>query len=189
MEYNEIKFDSKEEVFFLWFLQDMKKAGFIDNYKYQPVAIELTPKQTYKFKKVMKTKEKIVDKHLLHPYRYTADFEIHWNTSAKGLFYENINEVVEDSNVPFFANSLGKRSISIVDTKASYNLKDSNRRFSSTQKVLFLLKNIYVQQIVPQKLFEKTFTPNRYLMTDKGVKLRTIHFKIKTLKEYIDANI
>jgi len=46
---------------------------------------------------------------------------------------------------------------------------------------------VFVNIIIPEKHFDKTFTPKRFLTTDKSGKPRKIKYKnIKSLKQFIE---
>ena len=72
---------------------------------------------------------------------------------------------------------------SYIDVKGLFDRNKSNSTFSIIQKVLFSEKGIYAQKIVPEKLFERTFTPKKYLKTDKSGKPRKIKWEVKLLEE------
>ena len=78
--------DSKEEVYFSWWLDELQMAGFIRRWYYQAFSFSLSDRVQYKVKKPLKTKVRVDDKLLLHPHTYTPDFFIDWDESARGLF-------------------------------------------------------------------------------------------------------
>ena len=44
----------------------------------------------------------------------------------------------------------------------------------------------YINLFVPPKIFKKTFTPKRYLLTDVSKTKRKINFPTKSLEEFIN---
>ena len=59
------------------------------------------------------------------------------------------------------------------------------RLFSINQKWMYSEHGIYIQKVIPQKLFADTFTPKRYLMTDGGGQARKIKWDVKSLEEFV----
>ena len=119
--YNGIEFDSMEEIEFYWWIEEAMNEGFIYNI-HQQVEYNLSPRQSMEITKQLKTKTKKVDKFLLHPHKYTSDFEF------------QIGEKWFDYNMPFILN---EAYFLIVDVKGSFNQHGGDREFSINQKWLF----------------------------------------------------
>jgi hypothetical protein len=172
---------SKEELYFSWWLDELKEADYINSWEYEPKSFTLIDKVKYGWSKQLKTKEKHMESTLLNDLCYTPDFRIQW--SHKGC------------NSPFVWQYKSKRShafsiligeVSYIDVKGTFDRNKSNSTFSIIQKVMYDKRGILVEKVVPQKLFEKTFTPKRYLLTDGGGQARKIKWKVKSLEEYLD---
>jgi hypothetical protein len=182
------KWDSKEEEYFFWYVEELQEAGFIDNIKYQPKPFPLFDGAKYTFNKQLKTKSKSVTRTLLKPHQYQADFLLGWSDIAIDVFFA-VNSNTDMLKLPFYAYLLTKNDEyrSVVDVKGTFNQNDAWRRFSIEQKWVWDKYQIYVQKIIPQKLFKDTFTPSRYLLTDKSGKPRKINWEIRTLAEFITS--
>ena len=74
IEYDGINFDSNEELEFYHWCIESKKHDIISYFKYNEDTFLLSPKQTIIEKKILKTKTKLVDKHLFHEHVYSPDF-------------------------------------------------------------------------------------------------------------------
>jgi hypothetical protein len=185
-EYGGIIFDSKEEVYFSWYLQELEKAGLISKgwTEYHPRSRVLCEPAYYYWEEKLKTKTVIRKGLLLKGCSYTYDFNWLWDKKARGIFFENIDSK-KKLTPPFRAH----RDVSCVEIKGSYSRKGRNSNYRETKakiKWLYHEKNIFVQVIVPEKLFRQTFTPERYLLTDKGGQKRsTITWDVKTLNEFM----
>lgn len=183
---NKDKFQSNEELHFSWYLDELKAKGYIDEWKKNEQSFELTKGLSLKYvvpmKKVAnKTKEQTI----LHPSIYTHDFSIYWNKKAIGLFITDI-DVVSDNKLttPFISHGL----ISYIETKAEFDRGNMTRLAINNIKFVYEKFHIYINIIKVPKIFEKTFTPDRYLMTDKTFKPRTIRYKnVKTIREFIKS--
>lgn len=161
IKYLNMELDSKEEYEFIKWLEEASKNGFIKEWQYKPVVWEITPKVTYPVEKQLKTKTKIVDKFLLHPLTYEPDFRIEFNDSFFFVFGKDVltnikKQVFEDGSM------LGTINIATdiwIDVKGTFNQQDAHRRFSVIQKVIFDKKGIFVNMVIPEKFFKKTWVP------------------------------
>ena len=172
------EYKSKEELYFSLYLDELKDNGYITNYEYECDSYTLSHKATYQTIKKLKTKDSMVHKHLLASHVYTPDFKIKWDFKAFNHFTKN-----QSLELPFWGNNQYQ---SIIEVKPVFDQNNMTRLFSINQKWLFSEHGIYVQKIVPIKLFEKTFTPKRYLLTDGGGQQRKIKFKPRSLEEFIN---
>jgi len=176
---NPLQLKSAEELHFFWYLSELKECGYIDEFYYEPEPIKLSGTIEVEVEKQLKTKVKIEKKTLLQGHEYTMDFIIYWNPNAFGCFHNN-----DDTRFPFYATLENEVSISYVDVKGSWNMHNMNRLFAVNQKWVYDKFGIYIQKIVPEKLFKQTFTPRRFLTTDKSGKLRKIKHDCVLLEEY-----
>lgn len=181
-------FDSDEELQFYWYLMELKNEGLITDVKYHPQVFSLSNKILHVYDKPLKTKSKEIEVTLLSEHRYQADFYFFWTESLNGRFYSSINSRFS-LNYPFITNQSQKsgRYFSIVDVKGTFNQNDAYRRFSIDQKWVYQRYGLYVQKIIPVHLFKNTFTPKRYLFTDKSMKPRKLNYKPLTLNQYLES--
>lgn len=193
------QFDSKEELYFDWYLQELIHAGIVTDYKYQPKPFILSDDVHITAVKQLKTKVKEQEQKVLSGHQYQADFLFYWSDDAPLAFFTNLLMPVPDSfkNFPFIANfSLKKNKFySVIDVKGNFNQNDAWRRFSIDQKWVYQKYGILVQKIIPapqsnglpkSALFPNTFIPKRYQLTDGYKAKRKIHFKYRLLEEYLE---
>lgn len=146
------QYKSKEELYFSWYLDELKEQGLISGYEYEIEPYVLFESFTYydqQFKKKINIREHI----------YTPDF----------IIYNNKTTWLSDH----------------IETKGSFDKHNMIRLFSINQKWMMQKYGIYVQKIIPSKLFKSTFTPKRYLLTDSGIKSRKINHEVVLLEDYI----
>lgn len=202
-------FDSKEELYFYWYLKELVRYGYVEKYVYQPKSFVLIEPVNSIQIIPGKLKRKIKSTMLLREHTYKADFLIYWNNKAEKVFYAMIDEIIAGApfrhdHYPFIANmrknaSNVNNAYSVVDVKGNYSQNDAYRRFSTDQKLVMDKMNIYVQKIVPapsidkngkikvaNALFLKTFVPERYLLTDKNKEIRKIRFPVRSINEYVN---
>ena len=127
----------------------------------------------------------MIVKKLIREHIYTPDFLILWNEKARGVFFNNLLDRVTLSKIPFTVKGLCDKSI--IEIKPAFDQNNMTRLFTINQKWLLEGIGVYCQKIIPVKLFSKTFTPVRYLKTDKTNKKRKLHYIPKALKEYVEV--
>jgi hypothetical protein len=171
LEYRGIMCDSWEEVYILMWLVELQERGLIESINRSP-SFELSKKvtQDYTEEVQLKTKVKTVTKTvtILREHIYTPEFQVVWKVNKEILFHKN--------------------NVSYVEVKPVYDQNNMTRLFKINQKWMFVKHNILVNLLVPEKLFELTFTPKEYLKTKTGKK-RKIKWKIKTFEEWINTVI
>ena len=169
--YNDIIFDSDEEIEFYMWLEEAVKYGFVKSFSYNDVAYDLSPKQTITVEKKLKTKTKMVEKFLLHPHVYTPDFTI-----------------VADHRWALLNDPLDKISENyVIDIKGSFNKHGGDKNFSINQKWMYEKHAIFVNKVIPLKFFAATWCPEKCKLTPKTKKPRTKYTNIPTLLEKFGA--
>lgn len=184
------KFDSSEELYFSWYLEELKNAGYIIEYYREVEPFDLLQPVVFKWNKKLKTKEKEMEFNILREHIYTPDFKIIWDESARGIFVVTEGFTAESrANIPFVGQKLDEDSlVSYIEIKPIFDQNNMTRLFTINQKWVYDKVKIYVQKIIPIKLFKSTFVPKRYLRTDGGRAPRLIKFQIKKLKDFTDDN-
>lgn len=187
-------YPSWEELYFSWYLDDLKKHGYIYHYEYQPEAKTIYPATTIPWTQQLKTKTVMKDHSIFSELTYTTDFKIFWEKKALGVFANDGSPCI---NRPYFmgldSHDFLEEYTTEVDVKGDHSLGQSKKNFSQysfpfKQKMCYSYLGIYVQKIIPAKLFSDTFVPKRYFFTDTGKPGRKLT-KIKkplTISEYIE---
>ena len=179
-----INFDSNEEKYFSWYLEELKGRGYINRWEKIETSYELTDGLSHTYiKKMKKVNDKELIQTILAPSSYTPDFKIYWNKKAYGIFVEEVNVTKNKIKTEFICDSEG---ISIVETKATFDMGNMTRLVTLNIKFLYYRYNIYVNLIKVPTIFKNTFTPDRYLMTDKTFKPRTIKYAVRSLSKFIN---
>lgn len=119
-------------------------------------------------------------KYILHrPVKYTPDRVIFWTEKSKDIFFTDVNEIVNGDVRYFLGHKLPDgQYLSVLDVKSPFGGKNSSDvSFSIKKKWVWVKERIYVNQAVmypikPLKsvvkyLWPMTFTPNRFLYTDR----------------------
>lgn len=195
---------TQEDWFDMW-AEELIKAGYIDEVVTHPdvPTFELFPGYS---KPYGKKKNVIMNKVV-----YTPDRIIKWNMKAEDIFFTSFDGNNKDWDSSYFkASRNGFYHYSLVEIKGpTGNQKAYGQDFKFTQKWLWANTQQYVQKVMLapvkmlknpyQYLWAETFTPQRFLYTDKlmanknkPIPYRTIPNKngvpkwsIRSLEEFI----
>jgi len=185
IEYNNIVFDSEEELLVYYYLQELEDNNFIDNFIFHPDSILLSNAVSYKWIDKLKTKNVEKETSILREHIYTYDYQIMWNIKSYGIFYYNLEDNYKLDKISFIAQN----NISNIEVKPAWDMQNMTRLFSINSKWVYDKYQIYIQKIIPigknNCLFAKTFTPKKAMLTKKTKKPKKFKFKVKTLEEFL----
>jgi hypothetical protein len=178
------EFDSKEELHFSWYLNELRNAGYINKWdKFENVndPYPLTEGLAHKYIKPMKrVEDKELYQTILAPSVYTPDFKIWWTPKARGIFVTDLNIYSKEKiTTPFICQD----GISIVETKGTFDMGNMTRLANNNIKFVYQKFGVFINMIKVPTIFKNTFTPDRYLLTYKSFKARKINYGTK--KKYI----
>jgi len=164
---DDIEFDSDLELEFYHWCKEAQELELLAWFEYHPEPFELTPRATFTEEKQLKTKVKIVEKTLLQPWRYTVDFVLCPTEKLSRLFH-----------------GLRFDEFIFVDVKGTFNRFGGDRSFAYIQKVMYYRYSLYINKVVPDQLFSKSFVPQVCLCGKKGrIRSKYANFDTKhTLK-------
>ncbi len=161
---------SDEERFFLAWCEEAVADGWLSGFLYQPPSHVLSKKATFECR--AKTKKfKMVERHLMHPHRYQADFLIFVDPYFDDLDHGLRIPRLTDNGVAYE-----------IDTKGDWMNRGSKQEFSMNQKWLYQRHGIYVNKVVPHKFFERTWAPREAMFGKRG-KQRKKFSKCRLLEE------
>ena len=164
-----MNFDSKEELYFSWWLDELIEAEWVLSYE-RSTPILLFAKMVKHYEKKLKTKTKILQKTILPEHIYTPDFDV--------VFIPEFAEKCE-----FFHNEGG----CVVEIKGDYDRNNMTRLFKINQKWSAKELGIMVNLVKIPSFFKKTFTPKRYLLTDQTMRERKLNYKPRTLQQFMEG--
>ena len=153
-------FDSVEEEWFSVWLRTAENRGMVDDIIYHPSSFILAPKQSIEKEVQLKTKTKTVNRFLLHPHTYTPDF---------AFYITNFIHKYDHGLVPC------KGNIVFVDVKGVFSggrHNNSSITFPISQKWVYAKYGIYINKVVPEKFFKKTFVPKELTIGKSGKVLK-----------------
>jgi len=175
----ELGFDSDQELWFSYYLEELKQNGYIISYTHDVKPITLTEGLYIEVIKPMKrVPDKILKKKILPPRVYTADFKIEW---VPDKFWGSSFE-------KFFRPSTskdGKRLFEVIEVKPDFDQNNMTRLFKQNQAWIWDKYQIFVTLVKLPSFFKRTFTPKEFLLTDITKKKRKTNFPIITFDQFI----
>ena len=166
----------------------MRNAGYIDTWdKFENVneSYPLTEGLKHQYVVPMKrVDDKIKYQDILKPSIYTPDFKIWWTPKARGIFVTDLNiESTEKISTPFICQD----GISIIEVKGGFDQGNMTRLAINNIKFVYEKFGVYINMTKVPDIFKKSFTPERYLLTDKSFKPRKINYGVRTLSEFVNS--
>lgn len=185
------KFDSIDEEYFSWYLDELLEAGYVSYFEKYPLPYRLSPmfKYSVDVPASKRTKAKTKRLNLLRTHEYTPDYAVVWTEKARGIFFNSIISKTDLRDTYFIANEPKDRPYSVIEIKPSFDKHNMTRLFTLNQKWLYHDRRVYVQKVIvctgDKNLFAKTFTPGKYLLTRKKKQPRKLAFTPIDLPTYV----
>jgi len=175
-------FDSDEEFYFSWYCEELVENGYAFSWGIEKNTFNLTNGLSISYIKEMKRVEnKQMKQVILKPSEYTPDFTINWNEKALGVFTSKLysgNKIT----TPFICD---RNLTSIIEIKGEWDNNNMTRLAINNIKFLYDKHGIYTNLIKVPSIFKNTFTPTKYLTTNKSGKPRKIKYnKVLTLNQF-----
>lgn len=183
-------FDSDEEMYMYWWLKELQSHGFIKEIILQPKSFILSSSLWSEYEKELKTKTKLVIEEIMKAHIYSTDVKVIWHEYALDRFTCLINSDVrkkESSSLKYIISQIDDSNeiYSFIEVKPSFDQHNMTRLAKLNQKWVYDKFGIYVNIVIPEKHFNKTFTPSRYFFTNKSKVQRKIKYKnVKTIRTY-----
>ena len=186
-------YKSKEEQDFADWLKEAQEHGLISSWEYEPRSFILFEKQTYEETVQLKTKTKIVERHLHAEASYTPDFMMLLTPLGSRLLHDVFKPSIE---------GIGDGCV-WVDVKGNYDaVRKDGRFFSLIQKALYSKHGVWVEKVVPffqtgrgakkkaKGLFAAAFAPEsrRWIKGRKVPTLSVCGEACCGVEEFVEAN-
>lgn len=180
---------SDEEMYFLWWLVDLYKAGYIHTVLHEPAPFELGDGMEHKWEEEMKTKTKYHTENVLQPNEYTTDFVVYWTPKAYGIFVVNLDDKRKIMSGKKRTIDIGyerdRYHMAYCEIKGDFDNNNMTRLATINIKWVWHRYKVYVNLHKVPTLFKKTFTPERYIYNNKNGKKRTIKFNVRSLEQFV----
>jgi hypothetical protein len=195
-------FDSREEVWMAMWLEELKDFEYVETWERFVKPIKLFDAVQYPYTKIteLKTKMKSERKvfNLLYDLTYTPDFRVKWSEKGWDHFVSIIATGLNPKS--WFFGTYEANGWTYIEVKPVYDQNDKTAKFSVIQKILWNVKKIFVDLIIPEKLFEGTFMPQEVIPEFKYKKKPTgknkgikgpgdwkVNYTPKTLNEFLNG--
>lgn len=177
--------DSLQEVYFEWWLQELIDTGYVVRYersfRYKLIDSVFTNKLSFKPIKKDSIRHLIVQREFLKSWTYEPDYDVYWSDKSYNFLFQNIDYLnLVNFKTLFYAKLVNNEWLTVIDIKPKSfrgGSMSSSVKFPLIQKMMFLIHDVYVHKISPLDkggLFDKTFTPQRYLFQDRRMINRKI---------------
>jgi hypothetical protein len=172
------QYDSKEEVMFSYYVNELIDKGWLVGAEYHPHPVSVTDE--HKVHAYTRSGERNIMTYvtLAKKHEYTYDWKLYWSDKAHGVFFWKEGGVYEkgfypyskpknENYLPFYAS----QNVSLVDIKGGFIGRNNTSAitFPINQKVL-LSRGMFVQKIVisldEKGLFYRTFTPRQVVIDE-----------------------
>lgn len=173
MMWNNLQFDSKEEVYLYWWLKELEIEGIIKNIDKAATIVLEAPLYS-------------CGHELLPGIEYTPDFS--FEIIKESEIFQNIKNIKispkarKKKSLIYQIDELTGRSTCSVEVKANFDNRDKTREVNIKRKWVYSKFGIYVELVKIPKIFSQTFFPKRYLKTDMGLKDRKIDYEYTLLE-------
>ncbi len=185
--------DSKEEEYFIWYLEELMEADYITKWSRAETITLSENVPVWYVKPMKKGPDKPVSRILMQDAKYTPDFEVTWHPRACGIFYERpgLHPTTAKGLRPAPFTVLDDKGKSLLEIKGGFIQHSQGLQYSILAKWTYAVTGRYVQRVqVSSKsgsIFDKTFCPARFQLTDKTCKSRAMGFRPKTLKQFVNT--
>jgi hypothetical protein len=182
-------FDSNGELHFSWWTDELIKAGYIAKVILQPESYLLSDKVYRKYEKAMVKKTVEKEEKVFREHVYTPDLLIVWTGKAFGIFIPNISEKRQPHQLNYNIKEIDGATFitSTIELKPEFDQNNMTRLAKVNIKWVYAKYGDIIDVVKLPYYFNKTFTPDRYLLTDKSYAPRTIKFKPKTLAQFLNS--
>lgn len=187
---NNSLFDSEQERYYSWWLDELVKAGFVDHYKLQPSPFALGAKTIHTYLQQLKTKTKVVEETIMRPHVYTPDARIVWTAQAENIFVttNSFDQKIYKRQYQQLDIGHGDPGAlhSYTEVKPAFDMQNMTRLMVLNQKWVWQRYGTYINIRKIPNHFEQTFTPIRYMFTNKTGEPRKLNYKAQTLNEFLE---
>ena len=185
-----VEFDSIGELHFSYWTDQLIQEGYIEQVVLQPESYDLSCKVIKPYvKKMKRVSDKTLFQTVYQPHIYTPDVLIIWTKKAKGIFYITIEDTCKVLPHHLFANWQGFENRDVwattIELKPSFDHQNMTRLASLNIKWVYEKYNHIIEIVKLPAFFKKTFTPDRYLLTDKSYVPRKLKYKPKNFTRFI----
>jgi hypothetical protein len=185
--------DSDEEQYFIWYLEELQEAGYVTEWGRAPTIRLADNAEVWYLQPRKRGPDKPVSRVLMQDANYTPDFEVTWHPSARGIFFEcpGLQSFTASGFRPGPFTVLDRDPYrSLLEIKGGFVQHSQSLQYSLLAKWVFAVTGRYVQRVIVSakhtSIFAHTFCPERFRLTDKTLKPRSLGFMPRTLRQFVN---
>lgn len=199
-QYLGLEYESFCELSFLYFAEELMKLGYVARVERSPSYSLCDPVQN-SYAIQLKRGSKQDTQTISQGVTYTPDFDIYFTSKAIGLFCWELGSgkkweknLLVAQTVPYIG--LPSQYTPTPEDKKLYRacceVKPDFSRNSTTPKSVQSMKwlmqkhGVFVNLFRPNRIFEGLFTPQKYLVTERGTP-RLLKYKVLNLQQYLNS--
>jgi hypothetical protein len=186
-----LTFDSLEELYFYWWLKELQTLGIVTTIEREPSYVLAEPLVA----PIINAKGKVTTKEVMKGQQYSPDFKVVLNHESR-FTYQISNYIMH--KVPALPRPLWRNggNTLIFEVKpilfGAVVAGTMQKKVSQiVRKWLWQKHGLFAQLVMigttEKSWFAETFTPKRFLLTDKSGKLRTLKYKPKSLVDWLNS--
>jgi hypothetical protein len=180
-----MNYRSDEEKYFSWWLDELQELELIKGYDYENKEWSLSPPITIFHEKHLKTKIKTEERSILKSHSYGCDFTIYPLSESFGRIFAMMDVPVKVV-LPYL---YGSHHNIYVEIKPIFDKNNMTREFAINRKWVYEKYGDFVNLVkignTKNSFFSKTFTPRRFLLTDKTNKPRSLKYTPVMIEDYL----
>jgi len=187
--------EPKSELYFSWWINELREIGFIHDCVHQPEQISLSPTVYCEWEttKIKKKQFQIVrvNKRLISEHKYTPDYKIMFTVDAINVLISNVEYIDPDGSILLSCDPKNKLitfdRVALVECKPIFDQNNMTREFKINQKWIYD-QGKFINLVKIPDFFERTFTPRLYI-EDQIYKKRTQDKKNKVWHEIGESKL
>ena len=183
--YMNLEYESFCELSLLFFAEDLKKHGYIDRVERSPSYL-LASAIGHTYVEQLKRGSKTIEQSIQQGVSYTPDFDIYFTEKAIGKFCWLMGSSVKYNKNLLVAQNVGSLYRATCEVKPDFSRNSTTPKSVQSMKWLFQRHGVFVNLFRPNNVFERLFTPGKYLLTENGGK-RKLKFTPKTIEDYLKS--
>jgi len=181
--YNNLEYESFCELSLLFFCEELKRKGYIKKVERSPSYILAEPtvsSYTEKQKKGSKT----VSQNIQQGVTYTPDYDIYFTEKAIGKVVWILGSNSKYNKDLLIGQKIGDEIRVCCEVKPDFSRNSTTPKSVQSMKWLYQRHGIFVNLFRPNNIFERLFTPEKYLLTERGT-IRRLKFIPKSLDKFL----
>ncbi len=191
-------FDSDEEEWFSWMLEELRDAGIVTRFDRAKEITILPAVKRHFYKGTGKKGMKTVEKGLVRELCYTPDFCVEWNMAHPDAWcfaqdFHTEPGLCMAEEIPFLFQRDAAGSVSIIEVKPGFDRHGKSQYAIALSKALLRIPPFWYVQMVKvtrdtKGIFAEAFTPAKFLRTPRMGKERKLGYTPRSLADFIALN-